>query len=533
MNRNLLLLINFLLFSLALQGQDNFYQTDAIREIKLTIKQDNWRGALDSLRKNGENFLVAKATIDGVEYENVGVKYRGSRSFKIGTKRNPLEIKLNFIDKNQAHQGYQTVKLSDALRDPSMIREILGYEIARKYMPAPQANFAQVYVNNDYYGFFVNVEEINDQFLTKHFGDSDGSFFKGIANQKASSTAGCKKNVFSALIYEEDAACYLKNYELKSESGWDDLIQLTRILERQPNRVDRVLNVDRTLWMLAFNNVLVNLNSYSGRQSQNFYLYQDSTGHFNPIIGDLNLAFGSYKSAIVGSDLRLKQLQELDPLLHVDGEYKPLIRQLLQDPVQKKIYLSHVRTILNENFVNGTYLDRAETLQRMIQVPFINDPNRKYSFDEFKKSLKSTIGQRSRIPGIKELMQKRTKILRKSSALRAIPPSITEVSPHKRGQYESTAINDFTIQASVDKLPQKVVLVYRYNDKDTFKKVEMLDDGKNNDVAAKDGIFTAKVSADAGTHLEYYIIAESKAAINFAPSNYMHKLYEVNISELN
>ncbi len=533
MNKNLLFIVGFLLFSLALQGQDNFYQTDAIRQIKLTIKQENWKGALDSLRKNGDDFLVAKANIDGKEYANIGVKYRASRSFKIGAKRNALQLKLNFIDKNQAHQGYQSLKLSDALRDPSMIREVLGYEIARKYMPAPQANYAQVTVNGEYYGLFVNVEAVNTQFLTKHFGDSEGSFFKGIATTKNSTPEGCKKNVFSALIYEEDAACYLKNYELKSESGWDDLIQLTKILARQPNRIDQVLNVDRTLWMLAFNNVLVNLNSYSGRQSQNFYLYQDSTGHFNPILGDLNLAFGSYKSAVVGSDLRLKQLQELDPLLHVEEAYKPLIKQLLQDADREKIYLSHVRTILQENFANGDYLDRAEELQRLIQVPFINDNNRKYSFDEFKKSLKATIGQRSRIPGIKELMARRAKMLRKNPALRAIPPAITAVTPQKRGQYESASVNDFTIQANVDKLPQKVVLVYRYNKMDAFKQVEMKDDGKNNDVEAGDGIFTAKVSADASTHLEYYIMAESSAAVSFEPSNYMFQLYETDISELN
>lgn len=537
MNKNLLFVISLLLFSLYLQGQsvnaDNFYQTDAVRQIKLTFKQNNWRVALDSLRKNGADYLVANATIDGQTYANIGVKYRTKRAFKIGAKRNALQLKLNFIDKNQTHEGYQSLKLSDALRDPSMIREILGYEIARKYMPAPQANYAQVTINDEYYGLFVNVEPVNNQFLMKQFGDSDGSFFKGIADTKKSTPDGCKNNVFSALMYEDDVTCYLNNYEIKSESGWDDLIQLTKVLAQQPSRIDQILNIDRTLWMLAFNNVLVNLNSYSGRQSQNFYLYQDTTGRFNPILGDLNLAFGSYKSAIVGSDLRLKQLQELDPLLHVEEAYKPLIQQLLQDGDNEKVYLSHVRTILQENFVNGSYLKRAEELQRLIQVPFINDNNRKYSFDEFKKSLKSTIGTRSRIPGIKELMQRRTKMLRKNSALRAIPPAITAVTPQKRGQYESASVNDFTIQAKVNKLPQKVILVYRYTATDTFKKVEMKDDGKNNDVEAGDGIFTAKVNADVTAHLEYYIMAKNTAAVSFEPSNYMFQLFETNISELN
>ncbi len=537
MIRNLLLFIGSLLFSSILIGQttnaDDFYNTDVVRQINVTVKQQNWRSLLDSLRKNGDDYLVGTANIDGQTYTNVGIKYRGSRSFKVGAKRNPLHIKLNFIDKNQGHQGYKSIKLSNSLRDPSMVREVLGFEIARKYMPAPKANYAQVYINKEYYGLFANIEQIGAEFLTSHFGDSDGSFFKCSPDLKSIAGDGCKKNVFAALMYEDDAACYLNNYELVSENGWDDLIQLTKTLAQNPDNIDRILNVDRTLWMLAFNNVLVNLSSYSGRQSQNFYLYQDSMGRFTPIIWDLNLAFGSYKSAVVGSDLRLKQLQELDPLLHLDNEYKPLISQLLQQEEYQKIYLSHVRTILYDNFVNGNYLDRAEALQELIQVPFINDPNRKYALDDFKKSLKSTVGQRSRIPGIKELMGKRTKILKKNQDLRIVPPTITEVMAQKRAQYASTTITDFSIQAKVDKRPQKVKLIYRYDQEDRFKEAIMLDDGKNSDIEAGDGIYTVKVTSGVTKHIEYYIVAENTAAINFEPSNYMYQLHEANLAELN
>ncbi len=537
MSRNLLLLIGCLLFSFTLIGQsthkDDFYDTDAIRQIKITIKQKNWKSLLDSLRMNGDEYLVCDASIDGQMYHNVGIKYRGSRSFKIGAKRNPLHIKLNFINKNQGHQGYKTLKLSNSLRDPSMIREVLGFEIARKYISAPQANYAQVYINDAYHGLFANIEQVGTEFLTSHFGDNDGSFFKCNPDLKSVAADGCKKNIFASLIYEEDAACYLNKYELVSENGWDDLIQLTKVLAQNPDKIETILNVDRTLWMLAFNNVLVNLSSYSGRQSQNYYLYQDSTGRFTPIIWDLNLAFGSYKSAIVGSDLRLKQLQELNPLLHLDNEYKPLISQLLQNPEYQKIYLSHVRTILYENFVNGNYIERAETLQELIQVPFINDPNRRYALEDFQKSLKSTVGQRSRIPGIKELMGKRARILKKNQDLRIVPPTITAVTVQKRAQYASNVITDFAIQAKVDKLPQKVKLVYRYSKTDSFKEAVMLDNGKDKDVEAGDGIYTVKVSNGATNHIEYYIIAENKAAINFKPSNYIHQLYEANIAELN
>lgn len=538
MKKFLLLSFVCLLFSIALTGQSShsndsgFYETDAIRQINITFKQKNWRQVLDSLRTNGDNLLVGKAVIDGTTYKNVGVKYRGNRSFSLGAKRNPLNIRLNFIDKNQAHQGYKSIKLSTSLRDPSMIREVLGFEIARKYMIAPKANYAQVNINGEYYGLFVNVEPVGDEFLIENFGSNDNSFFKCSPNLDSYAPEGCKKNVFASLIYEDDAGCYLNNYELESESGWDDLIQLTRTLEQNPKQIGKILNVDRTLWMLAFNNVLVNLSSYSGKQSQNYFLYKDTLGQFTPIIWDLNLAFGSYKSATAGSDLRLKQLQELDPLLHLDDQYKPLISQLLKDAELKKIYLSHVRTIVKENFSNGAYEKRAETLQRMIQVPFINDKNREYSYEEFKNSLKSTIGKKSRIPGIEELMSRRVKVLRKHPELRAIPPEISEVKVLGREQY-ATAVNSFTIVATVSKRPKKVILMYRHTPNQPFKAMEMMDNGKAKDGSANDGTYAVTVEKGATDQLEYYIVAENAAAINFSPSNYMFKLYEANITELN
>jgi len=58
-----------------------------------------------------------------------------------------------------------------------MVREVLGFEIARSYMPAPQANYAQVKINNGLYGLFVNVEPLDEGFLNKHYGSAEGPFF--------------------------------------------------------------------------------------------------------------------------------------------------------------------------------------------------------------------------------------------------------------------------------------------------------------------------------------------------------------------
>lgn len=534
--RNFLLFIILLCSFHTIIGQTetaaDFYDTDRVKEIRLTFKQQNWPAILDSLRSNGSELLVGQAKIDGTTYKNVGIRYRGSRSFKVGGKRNPLFIKLNFIDKKQTHQGYKKIKLSNSLRDPSMIREVLGFEIARKYMIAPKANYVKVYVNDAYYGLFVSIEAVDKEFLETHFGSDDRTFFKCAPDFTTYAPDGCMPNVFGALAYEEEVSCYMHNYQLESDEGWDDLINLTQVLNNKPEAIESVLDVDQTLWMLAFNNVLVNLSSYSGNKSQNYYLYQNDKGQFTPILWDLNLAFGSYKSANAGSDLSLKELQGLDPLLHINNKYKPLISQLLKNPTYKKVYLSHIRSIIYDNFENGWYEERATALQQLIAGPFVDDKNQRYNYRDFQKGLTSTVGKRSKIPGIVELMAKRSKILKKHQVLRVIPPAISEVNVLKRAQYSNVLLNKFTISANVSKLPKKVKLYYRYDKADTYTVLEMQDDGKNQDKQANDKVYTATVPKGTGT-VEYYIVAENAAAISFSPNNYMFERHVANITEIN
>jgi len=515
------------------QSTSDFYSTDRVKEMRISFQQDNWAATLDSFRVNGNEMLVGTVNVDGMPYKNVGIRYRGSRSFKVGGKRNPLFLKLNFIDKGQKHEGHETIKLSNATRDPSLIREVLGYEIARKYMVAPQANYVKVYINNQNYGLFTNIEAVDDEFLAKHFGNDEGTFVKSTPDLKKSSPEGCLPNVYGALAYEEEVNCYLHNYEIESEEGWGDLIQLTNILNNDIKKIEEVLDVDQTLWMLAFNTVLVNLSSYSGSKSQNYYLYQKENGQFVPIIWDLNLAFGSYKSATSKSDLTLQELQELDPLLHLNNAYKPLISQLLKNPKYKKMYLSHIRTLIYDNFENGWYEERAKALQNTFKGPFIDDKYQAYTYRDLQQSLTTTIGKRSKIPGIVELMSKRSKYLKKHPVLRVIPPMISDIALGKREKYASQKINEFVISATVSKRPEQVTIFYRYSSEDSFLQMSMMDDGKRKDKNAGDKTFTATIPVKETGVIEYYIVAENAAAITYSPANYMFEQYSASVAEIN
>ena len=54
------------------------------------------------------------------------------------------------------------------------------------------------------------------------------------------------------------------------------------------------MDIDRAIWMSVFNNVLVNLDSYSGPFRQNYYLIKDDNNRMNINMG-LKRVFRSFK----------------------------------------------------------------------------------------------------------------------------------------------------------------------------------------------------------------------------------------------
>ena len=94
--------------------------------------------------------MLSCVNINGEQFDSVGTRYKGFSSYDKDYAKKPLNIKLDYIKSNQSYNGIETLKLSNGWRDPSIIREVLGYEIARNYMPASRANLVKLNINNDY-----------------------------------------------------------------------------------------------------------------------------------------------------------------------------------------------------------------------------------------------------------------------------------------------------------------------------------------------------------------------------------------------
>ena len=508
------ILLNLLvLYSIQGFSQGNFYSSDTIREIRLVFSQDNWDELLDNLYIAGDkDRLVASLIVDGYSYDSVGVRYKGFSSASITRTKNPFNIKLNYLIQGQSHQGIDKIKLSNIIQDPSFLREVLSYEIIRKYMPASEANFANVYVNDSLIGLYSNVEAVNKEFLEKHFSSPDQVLVKG--NPEEINLYGDNSNLSQSP--GTDSMAYASFYSIKSDFGWSALYNFIDTLNNFEQELAKHLNIDQALWMHALNYALVNFDSYVG-YAQNYYLYRDHQGRFNPIMWDLNMSFASFRLADASDyfdGFSITQAKTIDPLSHFESfsvYARPLMRNIFNQDRYRKMYLAHIRTIIEENFSNLEYLFRSDTLRQLIDFSVLNDPNKFYSYSAFQENLYNTVSDLIDYPGIVDLMEDRSLYLSQYPGFMGAPSleGVTHV-PQDPVVNESILIHIQAPKMSV------VSLFYRHAPSVVFQELQMNDQGTAGDLIAEDGVFSAQISFQ-GAELSYYIYAENDSAGAFSP----------------
>ncbi len=492
------------------------YDIDTIQKIEISFFQSNWDYILDTAKQGSDSYTMSKwVKINGVQFDSAGVKYKGNSSYNPNNAKNPLHIELDHF-KSQDYQGYKDIKLSNGFKDPSFVREVLAYYILRNYMHASLSNYAQVYINGQYIGLYANTEAVSKTFVDSRFFSNDNSFF-------------FMDNFGGNLTYKgPDSILYYMTYTMKSDYGWADLVNLCNTLKNNINGIENILDVDRALWMLTFDNVLVNLDSYIGQPAHNYYIYEDHNGRFNPIVWDVNEAFGNFVNSGSGS-LTIPQMQSMPPVLHINDSLWPLIKKLLSVPMFKRMYIAHMRTIVSENFANNSYYTTGQYLQSIIDTAFQSDVNKFYTYSQFQSNLTTNVTSGPfTAPGITYLMDARTTTLNSTAEFQQAPPAISNIQPS-----DTFPVIGSNIYITVDITNGTAVyLGLRYSVMEKFIRMAMYDDGAHGDGAAGDGTYGISVPVTL-SEIHYYIYAENNVAGVFSPERAEHEYYKIHTTGLN
>ncbi len=492
-------------------GAQDLYDPNVIQKIEIHFDQSNWNALMQAEKNGDENYIIAAwCKVNGVQFDSVGVKYKGNSSYRGSNKKNPMHIELDYI-KDQSYNGQGDIKLSNVFQDPSFIREPVSYYILQNYMDCPKANFANVYINDQLYGLYTNVESINKRFLSNVFDSKDNTFVKCNPKQV--------QQYLPNLAYKGvDTTLYYGHYEMKSDGGWTELMHLCDTLVNHTDAIEEILDVDKALWMLAFNVVMVNLDSYSGSFAQNYYLYRDNNQRFASLVWDLNMSFGGFPN-MGGSGGAT-----LDILYNVNNSARPLIQKLLANATYKKKYLAHIRTISQEFFENGAYLTEAGRLRTLIDGDVQADPNKFYTYTQFQNAMTTDVtsgggggGPAMSTPGVQKFMTSRVTYFQSNADYKKVPPQINGIEARNvssDGAYIAVQINESAA----------VYLSYRYKKSERFVTITMKDDGMSADGTANDLWYGAFIPGD-GDNTQYYIYTENSNAGLFSPQRAEHEFY--------
>ena len=285
------------------------FDKDAVHEIRLTFQNSDWYEQLTAdydAYPDDTPYRQASLVWGTYKFDIVGVRFKGNSSYRgATTRKKPFRIKLNEFTKGQKIDSMASFGLSNAWNDPSFVREKPYYEMATTIgLPAARSNFAELYINGEYWGLYILGEIVNGDFLTNHFGKGNdtGNMYKATDPGANLAYAGEDPLSYQTLFSKETNT---------DANDWTDLIELARIFDQTaiadlPAKLDKLIDVDSFLTALALDNLTVNLDSYVG-MSQNYYLYRrPSDQKWVWIVWDPSLAFGA-----LSEGLTVQQMKDL------------------------------------------------------------------------------------------------------------------------------------------------------------------------------------------------------------------------------
>ena len=95
-----LILLASLFFATA--KSQTFYDVNTVQEIEISFPQSNWDSIMDVNKNTTEDYLMASwVKINGIQYDSVGVRFKGNSSYNANNKKNPLHISLDEFKKQK------------------------------------------------------------------------------------------------------------------------------------------------------------------------------------------------------------------------------------------------------------------------------------------------------------------------------------------------------------------------------------------------------------------------------------------------
>ncbi len=168
-------------FALAAEsGYETLFDRSSPIEIDIRMDDETWDNMIATAED--EEYSSGTVVINGVTYENVGIRPKGNSSMSSVTRKDSerysWRIKFDKYDKEQTCDGLDILILNNGFNDPGSIREAISYDMyAFLDADASLFNYAIVYHNGEYFGVYLALEGVDESFVKTRY-DEKGELYK-------------------------------------------------------------------------------------------------------------------------------------------------------------------------------------------------------------------------------------------------------------------------------------------------------------------------------------------------------------------
>jgi hypothetical protein len=294
--------ILFFLFSCSVsiasaQSDDSWklYSDTSLARIDVTIDTASLSWIYNHVDSDSEHYarIHFHNTWIDESIDSIGFRLRGNTSRD--SQKKSFKISFNSFIKGRRFHGVKKLNLNGEHNDPSIIRSKLCFDLYREIgMAASRAAHARVYINGDYYGLYISVEDIGEDFLSKRYHDDSGNLWKCLYPADLQ-YIGEDPSAYAAITSDNRPA-----YELQTNETGNDfsqIVRLARILHQTPSgamadSLEAVVDVSTILKYFAMNVLLGSWDDYRSLMN-NYYLYHNPTeNRFTLIPYDYDNTFG-------------------------------------------------------------------------------------------------------------------------------------------------------------------------------------------------------------------------------------------------
>ncbi|HJJ38977.1 MAG TPA: CotH kinase family protein, partial [Methanocorpusculum sp.] len=159
----------------------SYFDPEKITTVNLTISDEDWQDMLEN--PLAEEYHLCNVEINGDSYEGAAIRMKGMTSLSqvasSDSDRYSFKIKSDEYVKDQTFKGLTKFVLNNNYQDATYMKEYLSYQMMTELgVPTPLFSYAAVDINGVYYGLYLMVQAVEDDFAERNFGADFGNLYK-------------------------------------------------------------------------------------------------------------------------------------------------------------------------------------------------------------------------------------------------------------------------------------------------------------------------------------------------------------------